>query len=520
MFRICFLLLPSALVSWGGQTPVEPPGPRHIVTGTVVNALTGEPIRRALVDMHGIVPKSTLTGSDGRFQMEGVPAGLVMFFAQKPGFFDSRTMPGGESSSPALWSAVGDGKNDFLVKLLPGARIAGRITNHEGEPMEGAQLQILHEQILQGHKQWQTSNNANTDEDGYFCADQLPAGRYLVFMTGPQFEVTVPAYYPNASDIESAQAIDLRPGQEFRADFRLRSERTYRVSGQVFGVPLTNGVGLSIQNSSGQTVSFPLDLDPASGQFVAPAMPSGNWTLLLFAADSEGHQYQARQEIAVTHADLENVRITAHLNAVIPLTVNHSAVPAAGVEGTIFANLISVDQPNIQTNGTQQQGDPPVLSFVNVTPGKYKLDVQGFGHECLESARYGGIDLTRDYLLVSAGGATQPLIINLRADCAGITAKLRPADQQRPAVALVVPTSGIGEPKVLPIQAQPKQGMIYAWPNQAVALSPGSYQVYAFSTLDGLEYANRQVLRNYPSQNVTLGPGDKTEVTLELAEPK
>jgi hypothetical protein len=209
----------------------------------------------------------------------------------------------------------------------------------------------------------------------------------------------------------------------------------------------------------------------------------------------------------------------AHPNAFIPVTVNHSAVPAAGVEGTILATLISVDQPSFQINGMQPQGDPPVPSFANVTPGKYKLDVQGYAHECLESAWYGSVDLTHDYLLVGPDGGVQPIVINLRADCPTLTAKLRPADQQHAGVALIVPTSSIAEPKVLQLQPQPPNRTFNLTP-QSLTLSPGSYQVYAFSDVDGLEYSNPQVLRNYPSQSVTLAPGEKVELTVALSEPK
>jgi hypothetical protein len=51
-------------------------------------------------------------------------------------------------------------------------------------------------------------------------------------------------------------------------------------------------------------------------------------------------------------------------------------------------------------------------------------------------------------------------------------------------------------------------------------LSPGSYQVFAFSRVEGLEYANPEALRAYPSQSVTLEAGQKMDLTLDLAERK
>jgi hypothetical protein len=44
--------------------------------------------------------------------------------------------------------------------------------------------------------------------------------------------------------------------------------------------------------------------------------------------------------------------------------------------------------------------------------------------------------------------------------------------------------------------------------------------VFALTSLDGLEYSNPEALRNYPSQSVNLGPGQKTELTVELTERK
>jgi hypothetical protein len=52
----------------------------------------------------------------------------------------------------------------------------------------------------------------------------------------------------------------------------------------------------------------------------------------------------------------------------------------------------------------------------------------------------------------------------------------------------------------------------------SITLAAGSYQVFAFSTLNGLEYADAQALRSYHSQSVTLDAGQKTDLTLELNE--
>jgi hypothetical protein len=512
--------------------------PRRTVTGSVTNAVSGEPIRHALVQLSGARSVAVLTGPDGRFQIADVPEGPAYFSAQKPGFFDSRAMSGGRQTNMSF--TVGSGKNDFPLTLFPAARIVGHVTDRDGEPVEETQVQVFAEQIVQGRKQWQHRNGAPTDDGGSYQVDELLPGRYVVFANGHALpaqnwnaprEVSAPTYFPDASDLASAQPIEIRPGQEFRADFRLRTERGFRITAQVSGIPgASRGAGLALQNSSGQTVWFDgMHFDQRRGQFIAPAVPSGAWTLVLSANDGQGHSYEARQEIAVNHADLNDLQIALHPATSIPLTINHPANQAAAAAAetnlnrgpSVFATLNSLDQFNFRNFGMQMQGDPPTPTFLNVSAGKYRLDVQTYGRECVESAWYGSVDLLRDYLIVSSDGGSQPVTINLRDDCATLTAKVRPGEHA-PATTgavLVVPSSSFVAPKVLPIATQLPPGLSGV-SLSATVLSPGSYQVYAFTNLDGLEYANPEVLRGYPSQSVTLEPGQKAEVAVELSERK
>jgi hypothetical protein len=547
MFRILFLLLlPSSLFCFGGQAVigsinVTNPPPRHTVSGTVTNAVTGEPVRRALVQMNGPVSSAMLTSADGRFRFSEVPEGQIFFSVQKPGFSDQANQLGRANTG----LTVGSGKNDFPLTLLPNSKMVGHIIDADGEPLEGVQVQILFEQIWQGRKQWQPRNSASTDEDGAYRVEDLTPGRYVVFemgsavpqqsATGPR-EVIAPKYYPAAPDLASAQPVDLRAGQEFRADFRLRAEPGYRVTAQVSGVPAGQGMGFSLQNASGQNFwSQGMQYDQAHGQLIVPALPAGLWTLFLNANDTQGHGYQTRQEIAVSHTDLE-IQIPLRPAISVPVTVNHPATQAPDTEQPsqivqmingqrlmnpgIGATLIPTDPSSMQSVGLQVQGDPPALLFNDVPPGKYKLDVQAFSNECVESAWYGSVDLTRDFVMIDANGGTQPLTINLRADCSTLTAKLRPEERFPSGFVLVVPSSPVGEPKVLQVQQPSTHTVSTGFPTLSLTLSPGSYQVFALTSLDGLEYSNPEALRNYPSQSINLGPGQKTELTVELTERK
>jgi hypothetical protein len=137
---------PVGLVS---DVPNHPPN--RTVTGTVINSVSGLPIRQALVQMFGNSPATVLTGPDGRFQLNQVPEGQILLFVQKPGFFDARSIPGlsGTAGSQVM---VASGKNDFRMTLYPAARITGRVTDADGEGAENISIEILSEQIAEGRK--------------------------------------------------------------------------------------------------------------------------------------------------------------------------------------------------------------------------------------------------------------------------------------------------------------------------------------------------------------------------------
>ncbi len=519
-------------------------GPRHLVTGAVNNAVTGEPVRRALVQMYGQTQGSVLTGPDGRFRFEDVPEGQVLFTLQKPGFFDSRSVQTSEWVNQSQTSfRIGSGRNDFQLKLYPSARIVGHITDQEGEPLENVTVQVMLEQIIQGRKQWQNRNGSSTDEDGAFRIDELIPGRYIVFSGGhvlpaaswnERSEVSPPMYYPDAVDLASAQAFDLQPGQEFRADFHLPKERAYRVTAQVAGVPANAGIGASLENASGQPAFFDgVHFDQKLGQFIAPAIPSGRWTVILSGGNRQGQLLEARQEITVDHADVSGVQLLLHRDVSIPITVNHPVnqanIPplATGENLATFPNsnlqaqLIPADSSRPNRYFAMLQGNPPAFAFFNTPPGKYRLNVQGFGNECLESATYGGVDLTRDYLVVSPDASAQPVTINMRSDCPTLQVAVRPGEHPADgAFVLLVPSSSFADPVVQPVSMAPPGTAGSSVGSTQFTLSPGSYQVFAFSRVEGLEYANPEALRAYPSQSVTLEAGQKMDLTVDLTERK
>jgi hypothetical protein len=142
----------------------------------------------------------------------------------------------------------------------------------------------------------------------------------------------------------------------------------------------------------------------------------------------------------------------------------------------------------------------------NVQPGTYRVAVQTWGPNCLDSVTSGSLDLTRNELVVSAGSPPQPITVALRTDCAQLDASV---NQKAQANILVIADSHCIEPLSATVSSDK---MTFA------NLSPGDYMVYAFTDVNGLEYTNPEVMRNFSGQHVTLAAGQKSSLTLDVID--
>src|SRR5260370_24199058 len=248
---LLFLLAvsPSAVPSSAfPQSLVPSAQDKYSLTGTVVNSVTGEPVRGALVQIYANGQSSRLTGPDGKFQFDGLFAGQPPITVRKPGFFSEEEL---ENRSPLFTrrlASIGPNSSPELLKLVPEGIIYGRITGDDGEPIENLPVQLLVLHMENGRKVWQDRSGATTDEDGAFRIGELQPGAYYL-SAGPSWDpVTIATrssrpgtlgipvvYYPAASDISSASPISIVPGKRIEINLALFPQPCYRVTGKITG---------------------------------------------------------------------------------------------------------------------------------------------------------------------------------------------------------------------------------------------------------------------------------------------
>lgn len=479
---------------------------RYTVTGTVVNSATNEPIRRALVAVGGSM---VFTGADGRFQADNMPEGPVMIAAQKPGFFDS--------SSAKATVTVGSGMREVVLKLVPEARIQGRIVDEDGEPLPGVEVQVSAERVVDGRKQARGEGAATTNASGHYTIEGLAPGEFLIRTSpmpddwistgaggGPPMEVYPGRYYPNAADLAAAVPAEVRAGDSVEADFKLRPAPAFQITGSVAGAPA--GMEITCEDPMGRRFGLHADYDPKTGKFVVSYMPAGTWTLVFETADEEHRLSYAKETVTVTSKDVQGLRVLLQPLATIPV----KATNAAGES----VNLASFELKPV--TGASQEGyrmlfaPGGVAAILNVPPGTYRAYAFETGDQCVDTVTSGNLDLARELLTIAPGSQPQPIRISLANNCATLDVAIRSTSASEKATILLLAANLSGN------------GLIGfaagSTPARFNGVPPGDYSVYAFSDIEGLEYGNPEVMRGFQGRQLTLSANQHAAVTVDINE--
>ncbi len=512
----CAGVCAAQVVNSSGPPPANPAGHnRYTVSGSVANAVTGEPIRRALVRLQGPEQHSAFTGADGRFEIPNVLEGGYLPNAQRPGFFDEQTKNG--FVQPRMF-VVGATTTSIVLKLSPECAIEGRAVDENGEPIENLQIQLLQRQILNGRKSLQPTQMANSDENGDYLIDGLQPGEYLVRSSQlpvegmfnasqARGEVYPQRYYPDAADLSSAQPLAIRPGETARADFKLSPLPAFRVSG--IAGPAPNGAMISVEDETGQQVGMN-SFGPGSGRWVTPLLPSGSWTISFRSNGApNAREYFGRVSVNVDNAEVRSLQVPLAPLPSIPVQVLNG--PESG-------------QPNLQlkliSRSSSQNGESEFYAGIDprnpsgplvirgALPGTYRVVAQAGGPYCVASVSSGGTDFSSNDLVINPGSSSAPLEVSLRSDCAELSFQIRSADMNARASVLLVSDSNIFEPRVMMAQGGASFGF--------GTLAPGNYRLYNLADLSDLEYMNPEALRNLSAQEITLAPNQKATVTVDV----
>lgn len=302
------------------------------LAGRVVNAQTGEPVRRANVTLQivsspgGSSPQgprmlSAITGSDGQFRFERLAPGEYMVSAERAGFVtDSPTGTGRRRMGTPV--QIHDGEStEVELALQPTAVISGRVLDEDGEPALRAHVMLLRRQYINGAWHMVGASSANTNDLGEYRLAFLNPGRYWLVASlntpsrhgpgGEPVEIYAHTYYPQARQPAEAIPMDLTPGAELRGiDIRLVKTTAVPVRGRVMGAG-DEHLSVSLRPSE-RTEGAPGNDHLASvapdGRFEFPRVIPGSYQLALHPASGQ-RRYVGWTEVEIGDGGAEGLEI-------------------------------------------------------------------------------------------------------------------------------------------------------------------------------------------------------------------
>jgi hypothetical protein len=537
--------------------------PQSSIKGTVVNAVTGAPIARALV----LTPDNRyamLTDGEGHFEFalpeddrnsaQTLIAGRYTFspsalMARKPGFLDDSNGRSQAETSP---------EGEITILLLPEALIKGRVISSETDPTTGITVQLFSRQVQEGVLKWVQAGTARANSNGEFRFAELLPGSYKLLtnewmdndpattVPGGQPYGFPPVYYPGVSDFAAAGTIQLTAGQTVQTDIPLSRQPYYPVRIPVANADLNTGMNITVSVQGHRGPGYSLGYNAAS-QRIEGLLPHGNYLVEASTFGQTSASGAVHLSVAGGPAEGPSLNLTPNSSINVHVIEEFTATDAQGsgtwnVTGTwtVGGHSFRVHGPRLYLQISAETADdfgppgnaslrPPTganddsLVLENLAPGRYWLRLRS-SRGYVAAATMGGVDVLHEPWIVAPGSST-PIEITMRDDTAELDGTLA-GFASRPTMTDSSLSSRFSPPQAwvycIPLADSPGQfEQLWVSPEgkfNSPAMAPGTYRVVAFkSQQPNLPYRDAEAMRAYQNkgQVVHLSAGQKVNVQFQ-----
>jgi protocatechuate 3,4-dioxygenase beta subunit len=545
------LLVPMLLPAQNAPAPAVPPTkPEDLCTlsGRVLNASSGEPVRRVTVVLMradptpGEPPLAYTTASDaqGGFAMKDVEPGKYRLTANRNGFVNF-TYGARSPLRPGTTLSLARRQNvtELTLKMTPHAVITGRIVDEEGEPVPQVQLSLQGYRYLQGRRQLLSAGGvANTNDlgeyrifgvaPGKFYLSAMPYGgapNYAVdrSTTAAPEETYAATFYPGTTDAAGATQLDVPAGAQLRGiDMVLKKTRTVHIKGHVTH-GLSGRVAISVLAIPRSNAGFmpgmrnvPVD---AAGNFDIRNVTPGSYTVTAVFNDGAG-AHIGRAPVDVGTSNIEGVQITLSTGLTVKGRVR-SDPEGSPVDLSNTRVGVQAREPVIMFGGGGQMkaDDQGNFELKNIAPDRYNISATGLPSGAyVKSVRSDQIDVLAAGLDLSGGAPPAAIDIVISSRGATVTGTVQNEKTANPAPGATV---------VLIPEEKERRDQQYYVRNVAAdqqgafsltGVPPGAYRLYAWEDVETGAWSDPDFMKAFDGkgESVTLREGDQKPVPLKL----
>ena len=491
----------AQLPSGAGQTATP-----ESATGRVVNAVSGAPIPRVLVQLGAV---STFTDHDGTFTLADLPSGSSTVELTKPGFFTSpeHTDPPGISVTAAQLALP------LELRLYPEALLTGTVVGQDDTPMSGVQVTARRLATDDLVRRFETVTSVETDSHGAFRL-AVPAGDYQVVtqfvVKAPETGMAIlPAVFPAGP---GGGTVHVGSGEQQQIELRPHTGVPHTVGLSVGGVSDERSPVLTVSTANGAV--WQIGAESEADQMTV-RLPAGSYHLSLRANEGDTVSF-GEARLTVPDHNLVGVPVQLAPVAAIPVEVIADAHATAAAPSPQELGLQLL--PEQQEHALRREDTIHVQiragrgAVLQPAPGRFRLATAARGRWYVESARYGGAEVLGQALTVTAGSGSSPLQLVVNDATGSLDGQVTAGDSAASAWVDLIPTFPSAVPMLTVRSASDGSFSLSS-------MEPGTYLAMALEHRTGADLGDAAVRNELGlrTQTVTVQAGVKATVAVEVS---
>ena len=520
------------------SSPSVRPQDKCSVEGTVINAATGEPVKKARVMLWQFSqdaedPYATTTDAAGHFLIDEVDAGHYRLTASRSGYTQPRSSHGNPKAHAVLTLEEAQQMKDLVIKLAPEGVIGGRVLDEDGDPVAGVAIQCMSVGYEKGKHKLIGQGATNTNDVGEFRLPGLTAGKYVVsasvspnqnkYELRPSQargqaqvaeETYVTTYYPRTMNPNSASAIDVGPGSQISGiNLTLLRARTVYIKGRVGAATQlhTQRIWVTFRPRDERHFGMPHNVTPR-GDFELRGIVSGSYILRAGCVTREGKFYSARMPVEVQDSNIEGIELslqppTEFLGRVI--IEDKGALRAATLNAWIQGNGVGMFPAR-----SWDVKDDLTFKFDNVGRETYDFQLAGYPDSYyLKSVRMNDQDVTDTGLDFTQYAAAGELTVVLSPNAGIVEGSVRNAKDEAVSGAKVTLIPDLKH------RSSTRYKIIDTDQNGHFVIKgvvPGDYKIYAWEDIEEGAYEDPDFMKPYESEGQTVSIKERGHETVKL----